>query len=127
MTCGECVIAGGDGQMSCVQVIEDEEGTNLVQLEADESDDEGGCSGNGGNDLAGNLLGSVLVSDSDVVVHRTQVGRGGDEVDVVVRVVVLLKFHGVQAVANQRRWRWQLLHESGSVRRVWLRVQHSRY
>ena len=41
------------------------------------------------------------VSRGDAVVHSTKVGRRGDEIDVVVRVVVLLELDGVQAVACQ--------------------------
>ena len=74
---------------------------DLVQLKADEATDKGCCGRDRGYDLARDLLGGMPVSRSDVVVHRTQVRCGSDEVNVVVRVVVLLELNGVQAIADE--------------------------
>ena len=74
----------------------------LVQLKADQADDER-CSGrDSGNDLARDLLGRMPVSGVDAVVHRAQVRRSSDEVDVVVGVIILLELDGRQAVACER-------------------------
>ena len=51
------------------------------------------------------------VRRGDVVVHRAQVGRRDDEVNVEVRVVVLLKLDGVQAVADEGGGRRKLLEQ----------------
>ena len=45
----------------------------------------------------------------DLVVLRTKVAFRGDEVDVVVGVIVLLKLDRVEAVTDERRGRWELL------------------
>ena len=74
---------------------------HLVQLKADKTGNKRRRSRNGGDDLARNLLGRVPVSRRDAVVQRTEVGRRSDEVDVVVRIIVLLELDRVQAVPNQ--------------------------
>lgn len=78
---------------------------HLVQLETDESDGEGSRRRDGGDDLSSNQLRLVPVSLGDAVVGSPQVGRGGDEVDVVVRVVILLKVNRSESQSGQRRRR----------------------
>ena len=85
--------------------------TNLVEFQAHQTRDEGSCGGDGRNDLAGNLLRRVAVGGGDAVVHRTQVGRGSDEIDMMVRIIVLLELNRVQAVADKRRRGRELLDE----------------
>ena len=68
--------------------------TNLVEFQAHQTRDEGSCGGDGRNDLAGNLLRRVAISGVDAVVHGTEVGSSGDEIDVVVCVIILLELHG---------------------------------
>ena len=82
---------------------------NLVKLQADQASDQRRSRGNGRDDLAGNLLGRMPVGGVDAVVQRTQVRRGGDEVNVVIRVVVLLELDRVQTVADERRRGRELL------------------
>eukprot|EP00964_Phaeocystis_antarctica_P140732 scaffold105616_cov34-Phaeocystis_antarctica.AAC.1 len=62
--------------------------------------DHGRGGGDGGDDLAGDLLGLVPVGLADLVVARAQVGAGRDEVDVVVGVVVLLELGRHHPVAG---------------------------
>ena len=90
--------------------------TDLVELEADQAGDERGGGRDRGDDLAGNLLGRVAVCGRDAVVHGAEVRRSGDEVDVEVRVVILLELDRVEAVTNERRWRWKLLDQIRKVR-----------
>ena len=73
----------------------------------------------------------MSICGCDAVVHCTQIGRRGDEVNVMVRVVVLLELDGVQAVANETRGRGELLHELSSIAGIrgrvvlhWLIVVH---
>ena len=77
--------------------------TNLVEFQAHQTRDEGSCGGDGRHDLAGNLLRRVAVGGLDVVIRRTQIRSSSDEVDVVVRIIVLLKLDRVQAIADQGR------------------------
>ena len=76
--------------------------THLVQLKADKTGNKRRRSRNGGDDLARDLLRSVTVRGVNAVVERTQVRRGGDEINVVVRVVVLLELYRGETVANER-------------------------
>lgn len=78
---------------------------DLVELEADKADSESGGGGNCRDNLASNELGLVAVRLGDLVVASTEVGRGGDEVDVVVGVVVLLKVARLETEASERRGR----------------------
>lgn len=48
----------------------------------------------------------MAISSRDTIVHGPQIGRCGDEVDVVVGVIIFLELHGVEAVANKRRRGW---------------------
>lgn len=88
---------------------------DLVQLETDEADDERRRRGDRGDDLARDLLRRVTVGGVDAVVHRAEVGGGGDEVDMVVGVVVLLEVDRVQAVPGEGRRRWELVREIDGV------------
>ena len=51
----------------------------------------------------------MTVGGCDVVIHGSKVRCGGDEINMVIGVIVLLELDGVQAVADQRRGRRQLL------------------
>ena len=68
----------------------------LVQLQAHEPHHGGGGGGDGGDDLPGDALALVLVRRLDLVVGGAQVGAGGDEVHVVVAVVILQDMFNVR-------------------------------
>ncbi len=74
----------------------------LVELETDKTGDQRGSGCDGRDDLSSDLLRRMPVSRRDAVVRSSQVRRSSDEVDVEVRVVVLLELDGVQTVADQR-------------------------
>ena len=76
--------------------------THLVQLEAHQPSDDGRGRRDSRNDLARDLLRVMSACGLDAVVERTQVSSGGDEVDVVVGVIILLELDGRQAVACER-------------------------
>jgi hypothetical protein len=76
--------------------------TNLVKLETHQAYDERRRCSNGRYDFTSNLLRGMAVSGIDAVVHRTKVGSGGDEVDMIVCVIVLLELDRVEAIANER-------------------------
>lgn len=63
----------------------------LVELKANQTGNKccGGC--NSWNDLSSNKLGLVAISRSNTVVDGTQIGCGGDEINVEVGVIVFLK------------------------------------
>eukprot|EP00965_Chrysotila_dentata_P243104 6205233-Pleurochrysis_carterae.AAC.1 len=61
----------------------------LEHLDGDEAGHHGGGGGDGRDDLARDLLGTVAVGLGDDIVPRAQIGGGRDKVDVEVRVVVL--------------------------------------
>ena len=63
----------------------------LEDLVADNTSDHGRGRGDGGDDLSSDHLGLVAVALRDLVIAGTEVGAGVDEVDVEVRVVVLLE------------------------------------
>ena len=75
----------------------------LEQLEADEAGDHRRGGGDRRDDLAGDLLRAVAVGLLDRVVARAEVRRGGDEVDVEVRVVILFKVDRVHTVPSEAR------------------------
>lgn len=93
--------------------------TYLEELQANKTSYQSGGRRDGRNDLSCNLLSGVSVCRVDVVVHCAEVGRCGDEVDVEVGIVILLEFHWVQSVTNQRRRRRQLLHQFRKVADIW--------
>lgn len=43
----------------------------------------------------------MTVRDVDTIVHSTKIGCSSDEVNVMVAVVVLLEFNGVEAVPSK--------------------------
>lgn len=67
----------------------------LVQLETNQPSHQGCSSRDCGDDLASNLFGGVAISSSDTVVHRSEVGCGGDEINVVVGIIVFLELDGL--------------------------------
>lgn len=93
----------------------------LVELDVDKSSDASRRRRECRDNFAGNTLGGVTVSRLDAVVERTAVGcqsglnqyqaravcsrrrltSSGDEVDMVVRVVVFLELRGDHAIASQ--------------------------
>lgn len=79
---------------------------DLVELKADETSHERGRRSNGRNDLSCDLFGGVAISWVNPVVHGTEIGSGGNKVDVVVSIIVLLELDGRQSVPCQGRWRW---------------------
>ena len=85
------------------------EETDLVELKTNETGDKRRRRRNSGNDLTRDLLRRVAVGGGDAVVHRTQVGRGSDEIDMIVRIIVLLELNWVQAIADKRRRGRELL------------------
>ena len=76
--------------------------TNLVELQTDETGDQRCGGGDGRDDLPGDLLRCMPVGRRDVVVEGAQVRSRGDEVDMEVRVVVLLELYRGETVANER-------------------------
>jgi len=42
----------------------------------------------------------VAISRGDAIVHCAKVGSGGDEVDVVIGIVILLKFYRIEAESS---------------------------
>lgn len=66
----------------------------LVNLRGDGSSNHGSGGGDGRDDLSGNHLGLLPFTLSDLVVPGSEIGGGVDEVDMEVRVVVLLKVRG---------------------------------
>lgn len=78
---------------------------DLVEFEANETRCERSRRRDGRDDLAGDLLRLVSVGRGDAVVERPEVGGRGNEVDVEIRVVVLLKIDRVKPVAGERRGR----------------------
>ena len=74
--------------------------TNLVQLKAYKSGHECGGGGNSGNDLARNMLRCVAIGIGDAVVGSTKIGASSNEVNVMVRVIILFKVDWVEAVAS---------------------------
>lgn len=65
----------------------------LVEFQTNEASDQSGRGGNGGNDLASDLLRVVSVRRVDTIVHGTQVRSRGDKVDVMIGVVVFLELN----------------------------------
>jgi hypothetical protein len=81
--------------------------TYLVELKANETSNQRRCSGDSRDDFAGNLLGVVSISRFDAIVHRPKIRGCGDEVNVVVGVVILLKFHRIEAETRQGGGWWE--------------------
>ena len=77
--------------------------TNLVQLKTHKTYNERCRSRDGRNDLTSDLLGGIAIRRSDVVIRCAKVRSSSDKVDVIVGVIILLKFGGVEAIAGQRR------------------------
>lgn len=75
----------------------------LEELQAYQAGDQRSGRRDRRNDFASNLLCRVPVGRVDTVVHRAEIRRSSDEVDVMVSIVILLELNGVEAVASQRR------------------------
>ena len=75
---------------------------DLEEFQGDGTGDKGGGGGDGGNDLSRDFLDCVAVGGGDAitshycielnVLFSTEVGAGSDEVNVVVRIIVLFEF-----------------------------------
>ncbi len=90
----------------------------LVKLQVDEAGDQRRRGGNGRDDLPGDELGAVAVGRGDLVVLGAEVAGRGDEVNVVVGIVVLFKLGGLQLKAGE-------LGRAGSSATSWPRVSLS--
>ena len=75
--------------------------TNLVQLKAYKTYNKRCRSRDGRNDLTSDLLSSIAIRRSDVVIRCAKVRSSGDKVDVIVGVIVLLELNRDEAVADQ--------------------------
>ena len=80
---------------------------DLVQLENYKSSHKCGSGGNGRDNLAGNELGLVAVGLLNLVVFGAKVAACRDEVDVMVRVIVLLKVNRLKLEPSQLAWLWK--------------------
>lgn len=63
----------------------------LVEFQTNEASDQSSRGGNGGNDLASDLLRVVSVRRVDTIVDGTQVRSRGDKVDVMVGIVIFFE------------------------------------
>ena len=81
--------------VSCVEY------TNLVQLKTHKTYNKRCRGRDGRNDLTSDLLGSIAIRRSDVVIRCAKVRSSGDKVDVIVGVIVLLELNGNEAVADE--------------------------
>ena len=88
---------------------------DLVKLQAHQTSDQSGGRSDSRDDLTRDLLRRVTIRRVDTVVHRPQIRRGRNEVNMMVRVVVLLELHGVQAEPSKGRRGRKLLDEIGPV------------
>lgn len=77
----------------------------LVKFQANQTDGESSGSCDGRDNLACNEFGLMLVGRGNTIVSGTQVGSGGDEVNVVVRVIILLEVNGLKSETSQRSGR----------------------
>jgi len=75
---------------------------DLVEFQTNQPRYKGSCGRNGRDDLPRNLLGRVSIGNGYVVIHSTEIGSGGDEVDMMVGIVILLEFDWSKAVSRQR-------------------------
>lgn len=73
----------------------------LVKFKTHQADNERGGGSDGRNDFTCYLLRGMTIGDSNVVIHRTKVGRSGDKIDVMVSIIVLLELDRSEAVANK--------------------------
>lgn len=78
----------------------------LVEFEANKTSNKRSSGSDRWNDLACDLLRVVTIRRFDIVVQRTKVGSCCDEVDVMVRIIILLKLDWVQSIARHRRRWW---------------------
>ena len=74
---------------------------DLVKLEDDETRHQRGGRGDGGDNLSGDELGLVPVRLLDLVVLGAEVTAGSDEIDMVVRIIVLLELDRHQLEARE--------------------------
>ncbi|CAF3535359.1 unnamed protein product [Fusarium graminearum] len=75
---------------------------DLVQLQNNQASHQRSGCGNGRNDLASNELGLVSISWLNLVVLGPQVAASSDEIDVMVRVIVLLEIDRNELESRQR-------------------------
>lgn len=92
---------------------------NLVELETHKTSDKRRRGRNRRNDLSGNLFGGMTIGSSDAVVHGTEVGCRSDEINVMVRVLVLFKVNRFKTETNQTRWWWKRVFQGFEF--IWMR------
>jgi hypothetical protein len=89
--------------------------SNLVKLQADQTGDKRGRGSNGRNNLTGNLLRRVPISDRYIIIHGSKVRRCSNKVDMMIGIVILFEFNWSKSVSSKRGWWRQLLRELGKV------------
>ena len=80
---------------------------NLVELKHNQAGNQRSGRGNSGNDLSSDELGLVSISGLDLVVFGSQVTASSDEINVMVRVIILLEVNRNQLESRQRAGRGQ--------------------
>lgn len=88
---------------------------HLVELQTNQTRDERRRGGYCGNDLTSDLLSGMSIGDRDIVVHGTEIGCSGNEVNMMVGIVIFLEFYWVEPISCHRRWCRKSLRESGKV------------
>ncbi|KAI6759397.1 hypothetical protein HG530_010077 [Fusarium avenaceum] len=80
---------------------------DLEQFKHHQSGNQCGSSSNSWDDLASDELGLVSISRLDLVVLCSQVTTSGNEIDVMVGVIILLEVNRDQLESRQRAGRWK--------------------
>jgi hypothetical protein len=83
--------------------------THLVKFQAHQTSHKRGSCGDGGDDLPGDLLCRVAIGNRNTIIHCAKVGTRGNEVNMMIRVIILLKIYRREAVSRKRGGRRQFL------------------
>ena len=67
--------------------------SDLVKIQTNKACDERRSSSNSRNDLARNLLCGMAVCYVDIVVHGAEIGCCGDEVDMMIGIIILFELY----------------------------------
>lgn len=94
----------------------------LVKFQANQTDSESSGSSDGRDNLARNEFGLMPVGKGDAIVTGTQVGSGGDEVNVVVRIIILLEVNGLKSETSERSRRGKRRNNSFDV--IFIYISH---
>lgn len=87
----------------------------LVKFQANQTDSESsGCS-DGRDNLSRDEFGLMPIGKGDAIVSGTQVGSGGDEVNVVIRVIILLEVNRLKSETSERSRRGKRRNNSFNV------------